>query len=209
MKSEIFVEGISDERLISQYCSKLKHDGLIAEGTDIHVQSTGGWDKINSPKGESFVNLMKKNKTGKNLIIFDADNDSDERRSTILKWKEKFDIEFELFLFPDDNAPGTVETLLERIINPDNQCVIDCWHAYEESLGKQVIDWKEPPTPTCPSEKSKIYGYLETLVGSSKSEKEKIKDANRDFTLSNHWDLDSENIRPLKEFLLRHLGTEK
>ncbi len=96
--------------------------------------------------------------------------------------------------------------MLERIINPNNQCIIDCWHQYEDQLSKQTIPWKNPSKPTCPSEKSKIYGYLEALVGITTSEKEKIKDHHRDFTEKNHWDLDAKAILPLQEFLITNLN---
>lgn len=205
MKAYIVVEGVSDKRLIEQYCSVLRSAGLINANVDIEVHKVGGWTTIDSPSGEAYRNNMKRNSTGKNLIIFDADADPAQRNSDILAWKQKYNINFELFLFPNNSEPGTVEKLLEGIINPDNQCVIDCWHEYEINLGKQHIAWKMPPQPTCPSEKSKIYGYLEALVGTTKAEKERIKDPNRDFTIPEHWDLNAQAILPLKEFLVAHL----
>ena len=206
MKTIIFVEGISDERLIKQYCRKLQEMDLVGSSIEIEVKSVNGWATMDSNKGEAFRNNLKRNKEGNNLLIFDADKDPITRREEILGWKKKYGIDFELFLFPNDSDPGTVETLLERIINPSNQCIIDCWHEYENNLRKQIIPWKSPTTPTSPSEKSKIYGYLEALVGESKAEKEKIKDSNRDFAEVNHWDLNASGIQPLREFLIRHLG---
>lgn len=205
MKAYIVVEGISDKKLIEQYCIVLKANGHIKVDVEIEVQKVGGWTTIDSPSGEAYRNNMKRNSSGKNLIIFDADADPVQRNADILAWKQKYDIDFELFLFPNNSAPGTVETLLEGIINPANQCVIDCWHEYEKNLEKQHIAWKTPPEPTCPSEKSKIYGYLEALVGTTKTEKERIKDQNRDFTVPEHWDLNANAIQPLKEFLMAHL----
>lgn len=205
MKAYIVVEGVSDKRLIEQYCSVLKSAGQIKADVEIEVQKVGGWTTIDSPSGEVYRNNMKRNTSGKNLIIFDADADPVQRSSDILTWKQKYNINFELFLYPNNSDPGAVETLLEGIINPINQCVIDCWHEYERNLEKQHIVWKTPPQPTCPSEKSKIYGYLEALVGTAKSEKEQIKDQNRDFTIPEHWDLNAQAIHPLKEFLVAHL----
>lgn len=205
MKAYIVVEGVSDKRLIDQYCSVLKSAGQVNADIEIEVQKVEGWTTIDSPSGEVFRNNMKRNSSGKNLIIFDADSNPVQRRSDILAWKQKYNIEFELFLFPNNIDSGTIETLLEGVINPANQCVIDCWHEYERNLAKQQIAWKKPPQPTCPSEKSKIYGYLEALVGTTKSEKERIKDAFRDFTIPEHWDLNSPAIQPLKDFLLAHL----
>lgn len=205
MKVYIVVEGVSDQRLIEQYCSVLKSDGQINADVEIEVQRVGGWTAIDSPSGEVYRNNMKRNSSGKNLIIFDADADPVQRKSDILAWKQKYDIDFDLFLFPNNSDPGVVETLLEGVINPANQCVIDCWHDYERNLEKQHIAWKSPSRPTCPSEKSKIYGYLEALVGTTKSEKEKIKDNNREFTIPEHWDLNAQAILPLKDFLVASL----
>ena len=58
---------------------------------------------------------------------------------------------------------------------------------------------------TTPAKKSKIYCYLEKLHGTSKSQKKMIKDANRDYNKTEHWNLDAEYINPLKEFLERNL----
>lgn len=205
MKAYIVVEGVSDKRLLEQYCAVLKSDGHINADIEIEVHKVGGWNTIDSPSGEVYRNNMMRNSSGKNLIIFDADADPVQRTINILAWKQKYNIDFELFLFPNNSDPGAVETLLEGVINPANQCILDCWHEYEHNLEKQHIEWKTPPQPTSPSEKSKIYGYLESLVGTTKSEKERIKDQNRDFTIPEHWDLNAHAILPLKEFLMAHL----
>lgn len=205
MKAYIIVEGISDKRLTEQYCTVLKSEGLINAGVEIEVHQVEGWNTIDSPSGEVYRNNMKRNSSGKNFIIFDADTDPVQRTNEILAWKRKYNIDFELFLFPNNSEPGAVETLLEGVINPANQCVIECWHEYERNLEKQHVAWKTPSQPTCPSEKSKIYGYLEALVGTTKSEKKRIKDQNRDFTVTEHWDLNAKAIQPLKEFLVAHL----
>lgn len=205
MKAIILVEGDSDKNLIKQYCEKLQKDGTLSSEIDFDVQTVKGWATLDSDGGESFRNILKRNKEGKNLLIFDADQDPETRRAEILLWKNRYQMDFELFLFPNNTEPGAVETLLERIINPANKCVIECWHEYERLLEKQIIPWKSPHQPTCPSEKSKIYGYLEALVGTTKPEKEKIKDKNRNFAEVNHWDLEAEGIIPLRDFLVSNL----
>jgi hypothetical protein len=58
---------------------------------------------------------------------------------------------------------------------------------------------------TIPAKKTKIYGYLETLLGTSKSEKEKIKEKERNYKEQSHWNLDSEYLDPLKEFLIENI----
>lgn len=47
----------------------------------------------------------------------------------------------------------------------------------------------------------KIYGYLEALLGETKSQKELIKEANRNYENPQLWNLDTEYLEPLKLFL--------
>ena len=47
----------------------------------------------------------------------------------------------------------------------------------------------------------KRYGYLEALLGESKNQKKLKKEANRNYENQQHWNLDSEYLEPLKEFL--------
>lgn len=44
----------------------------------------------------------------------------------------------------------------------------------------------------------KIYGYLEALLGESKSQKELIKEANRNYENPQHWNLDAGYLELLK-----------
>lgn len=114
-------------------------------------------------------------------------------------------VDFELFLLPNNTDPGALENLLENIIVPNNQPLTDCWSSYEGELGKVGIPTKEPPTLTIPAKKTKIYAYLETLLGKSKSQKELIKEQERKYENSAHWNLYSEYLVPLKEFISLHL----
>ena len=51
----------------------------------------------------------------------------------------------------------------------------------------------------------KIYGYLEALLGETKSQKELIKEANRNYDTPLHWNLDAEYLEPLNRFLKDNL----
>ena len=79
------------------------------------------------------------------------------------------------------------------------------WQTYEGELEKVWISTKTPPTLTIPAKKTKIYAYLETLLGKSKTQKKLIKDANRNYENTQHWNLDAEYLEPLKEFLIKNL----
>jgi hypothetical protein len=71
-------------------------------------------------------------------------------------------------------------------------------------LKSKTIKGREEPLTT-PPKKAKIYGYLEALLGESKKEKEKIKEKEREYGNTDHWDLESAYLSPLKEFLVQHL----
>ena len=197
---KIFVEGIADKTFLRQY---IDHEFDIQFTCD-DVITTDGWQDI---KSNAIVNQLKKNTAdgGVNLVIFDADADLESRKAELEKIKQEKGIDFDLFLMPDNQSTGALEDLLEQIINPDNQCVIDCWHRYEDDLKGQTIAWKTPTTPTSPAKKSMIYGYLEALLGTSKSQKDMIKEKNRNYADTNHWNLASEALQPLKTFLSLYL----
>ena len=103
------------------------------------------------------------------------------------------------------NWTGALEDLLENIINPNNKPIFDCWEDYEKALVNLDIPGRTPPPLTTPAKKTKIYGYLEALLGESRSQKELIRDAKRNYENTLHWDLDAEYLEGLKGFLVRHL----
>ena len=206
----IYVEGVADKRFIEDYISYLASQDTSIELCDSwkdQIQKTDGWTTIKSAKGEAIRNNMSKtsNRGGINLVIFDADVDIKKRRKEIDNIATRYQLQFEQFLFPNNTDSGTLEDLLEQIINPENQCILECWEHYEEELKNQHIPWKQPTQPTAPSSKSMIYAYLEALVGKSHKEKGKIKDSKRDFSNSNHWNLTSEKLFQLKDFLLKYI----
>ena len=202
----LIVEGDADKKFFRDYYHHLfgeraPENSIIHPGKD---GDTGGYSKL---KSEEALQALRQNTNqgGANLVIFDADDDCEARRKKLLAIKEEFDVDFELFLLPNDKDAGELEDLLEKIINPNNQPVMDCWSTYEGELGKVRIPSKTPPTLTIPAKKTKIYAYLETLLGKSKTQKKLIKDANRNYENTQHWNLDAEYLDPLKEFLNKHL----
>ena len=110
------------------------------------------------------------------------------------------------FLFPNNSNSGELEDLLRQIINPVNQPVMECWDKYEDSLKAINLPWKNGIPLTIPAKKTRIYAYLEALLGSSRSEKEKIKEAKRDYLNKNHWDLNAQALHNLIDFLESNLS---
>ncbi|MBR6140380.1 MAG: hypothetical protein IKQ37_01255 [Bacteroidaceae bacterium] len=201
----IIVEGEADKKFFENYYHHLFHEKAPA-GSIIHPgkdDDTGGYQKL---RKEDAINAMRQNTDvgGKNLVIFDADEDCEARRKELLAIRDEFGVEFELFLLPNNKDAGELEDMLEQIINPDNQPVMDCWATYEGELEKVRIPTKTPPTLTIPAKKTKIYAYLETLLGKTRSQKKLIKDANRNYENTQHWNLDAEYLEPLREYMRRH-----
>lgn len=143
-----------------------------------------------------------------NVVIIDADNDPQLRKSEIAATRNLLGEHFPCFLFPDDNTAGDLETVLEAIINTAHQSIFDCWNSYELCLSGA-----NPRRPyTSPAKKTKIYAYLEALLGTSNNEKDKLKELNRNYRNPDHWILDPEQqpiLKPLRTFLSTHLQIEQ
>ena len=196
----IYVEGIADVRFLSQYIHHLF--GIMVPKE--RIVKLEGWTNL---KGTTWQQRMRAitDKGGTNIVIIDADKDIDARRSDVLSWKEENALEFELFLLPNNQDTGALEDLLENIINPNNRPIFDCWENYEKELVTLDILGRTPPPLTTPAKKTKIYGYLEALLGESNTQKELIKEVNRNYENTQHWNLDEEYLEPLKKFLVENL----
>ena len=202
----IFVEGEGDKKFFQDYYhhlfqQKAPENSIIHPGKD---DDTGGYQKLAK---EDALQAMRQNTDfgGVNLVIFDADENIEARRKEIEDIQEQHNVEFELFLLPNNKDVGALEDMLEQIINPINQPVMDCWLTYENELKKVRIPTKTPPELTIPAKKTKIYAYLETLLGKTKSQKKQIKDSNRNYRNPAHWNLDAKYLEPLKKFLIQYL----
>lgn len=202
----IFVEGDADKKFLSDYYHHLFQE-IAPRNSIIHTgeleKETGGYKKLTSEVNVREM-CINSDQGGVNIVIFDADKDIEARRKELLSYKEKYDIEFELFLFPNNQNSGELEDLLEKIINPNNQAIFECWKHYEQELVTLDIPDRTPPPLTTPAMKTKIYGYLEALL--LKNQKELIKEKKRDYENTLHWNLDADYLEPLKEFLLKWLS---
>ena len=194
----IFVEGIADARFLKQYIKHVFGEDIA----DNRIVVLNGWDNLKTEASASRMRSMSDN-GGVNLVIVDADKDFLMRKNEIAVWKKENNVEFELFLLPNNKDTGALEDLLENIINPNNKPIFECWEEYEKELVKLDIPGRTPPPLTTPAKKTKIYGYLEALLFETKSQKKLIKEANRNYQNTQHWDLDAEYLEPLKEFFLK------
>lgn len=197
----IFVEGVADERFFKQYIDHVFGEKVADE----RIVILQGWDNLKTEASAARMRSMTAN-GGVNLVIVDADKDFQARKDEIATWQQTNEVEFELFLMPNNHDSGALEDLLENIINPNNRPILDCWENYEEELVKLEVPGRTPPPLTTPAKKTKIYGYLEALLGESKSQKELIKETKRNYEETLHWNLDSDYLKPLREFLNKYLA---
>ena len=198
----LYVEGIADMVFFKQY---LQHCfGIVVP--EEQIVNLEGWTNI---KGIAALRRMRSttDNGGVNLVTLDADSDFEARRKDVLDWGQQNGVDFKLFLLPNNHDAGTLEDLLEHIINPNNRPIFDCWEHYEQELVQLDIPGRTPPPLTTPAKKTKIYGYLEALLGESKRQKELIKEANRNYENPQQWNLDSEYLEPLKAFLSNVIWT--
>lgn len=229
MDAVIWTEGIADQKFLADAIGhwfglkfertnvkKNGKDAQIFKGSNgnltIDIQSLVGKDTILNEK--QAVETLKdqfsfnRNQGKLNIVFLDADDNIEERFKEVDQSKSFMDENFPAFLLPNNESIGDLETLLENIANPINEAIFECWNNYENCLEGKENPANPGKTFTLPARKTKIYAYLEALLGSSKKQKELIKEPNRDYTNPKHWDLNHEYLEPLKTFLNQHLKVQ-
>lgn len=203
MTYSIIVEGIADKIFIEQL---LQYLGVSSSMGQV-IETKGCSNLTAKDKEQTFINIMRRTTAdgGINLVIFDADDDFNAKEKELLEWRCRNAVDFELFLFPNNKSTGELEDLLEKIINPENMPIFECWQGFESSLKTVNISWRKGTPLTIPAKKTKIYAYLETLYGESRTQKDKIKESKRNYLIYNHWHLDAPYLQPLRKFLIENL----
>lgn len=177
---------------------------------DVRIQDLGGKNTFLTEKISSAF-AFNIQQGVQNVVIIDADEIAVQRQM-VEKVKKDLSIDFPYFFLPDNVNNGELEYLLEEIIHSQNLIILECWENYENCIGQHENPTRPGHKYTIPAKKSKIYSYLEVLLGESDSEKELAKDPKRDFTNPNHWVLNVEErpvLKPLKNFLAQQLSLEQ
>ncbi|WP_208385771.1 DUF3226 domain-containing protein [Helicobacter pylori] len=180
----IFVEGPSDKVFLEDIPIK-----------NFKVQNIKGKDNLSK-------RLLEIEKYDKTLIIFDADKDYESNKKEILKVvsKTKQTIsEEQIFLFPNNQDNGDLETLLLEIAKYDE--FLKCFEGYLECIKN-----KEHYKPIKNIRKNMLYAYLEVfgLENLTKTDgKDKIKEKHQEEyeKLKEVIDFSLNSLIPLKNFL--------
>lgn len=165
-----------------------------------HLEIVGVGGNGNLPK--NFMRMQKiQDGGGKNLIVFDGDEYDGKkgckaiRKEILVKIKEWNDADEdrslapELFLMPDDQTEGCVETLIEYAARRKE--FLNCFECYVKCL--------QGNGGFLPDQKAKIFAYMETCI--KKFPKNEVGCAFQDEKL---WNLNVEELRPLKDFLSKN-----
>ncbi|GAA8499583.1 hypothetical protein HpDR57_02040 [Helicobacter pylori] len=202
----IFVEGPSDKVFLEVYLYFLEDLPI----KNFKVQNIKGKDNLSK-------RLLEIEKYDKTLIIFDADKDYESNKKEILKVvsKTKQTIsEEQIFLFPNNQDDGDLETLLLEIAKHDE--FLKCFEGYLECIKN-----KEHYKPIKKIRKNMLYAYLELFelekffqykwdTNNKKNEekiiiddKGKIKEEHQEEyeKLKEVIDFNSNSLIPLKDFL--------
>lgn len=174
-------------------------------GEHYDIVNVGGFTNLPVVKSKF---LDHKSPDEKNLVIFDADYPEtaggfEDRKKNIRQYGKELEIEFELFLFPNNKANGIFETLLRNLVKPEYDKLIQYFEQYETQV-KEFNKTLEEDTFASPDEKAKIYSYISAFKRSQKEQKTFKKD-NWDFSNKRYWNLESDYLEPLKAFFRKHL----
>ncbi|GAA9870792.1 hypothetical protein VN0651_00840 [Helicobacter pylori] len=141
----IFVEGPSDKVFLEVYLYFLEDIPI----KNFKVKDVTGKDNLSK-------RLLEIEKYDKTLIIFDADKDYESNKKEILSKTQQKITEEQIFLFPNNQDDGDLETLLLEIAKHDE--FLKCFEGYLE-----CIKSKEHYKPIKNISKSKWYAYLEVF----------------------------------------------
>ncbi|MGT0094335.1 DUF3226 domain-containing protein [Helicobacter pylori] len=199
----IFVEGPSDKVFLEVYLYFLGN--FLTK--NFKVQNIKGKDNLSK-------RLLEIEKYDKTLIIFDADKDYESNKKEILSKTQQKITEEQIFLFPNNQDDGDLETLLLEIAKHDE--FLKCFEGYLE-----CIKSKEHYKPIRNIRKNMLYAYLEVFelqkffqykwdTNNKKNEeniiiddKGKIKEEHQEEyeKLKEVIDFKSKSLIPLKNFL--------
>lgn len=198
--TKIFLETSSKYANEYVFIDMLINDILKKDKGLYEIITVGGKDNL-----KNYMNKFHEyeNDTKNNIVLFDADTRQnhggfENRKKELTKILRCMNVQFELFLFPNNQDDGMFETLLENIVNSKHKRILDCFTCYEKCLEQYNSSNMVYQTP---DQKAKIYAYISAFKKSNKR-KENLKNKGQwHFECPEYWDLQNEYLYPLKSFL--------
>lgn len=217
------LEGTADAVFISCYVKHLlKANGMLfQEKKDkekltissadfrILIDNIGGINRLGTNKDQ-----LKEYETEGYSIFLIVDTDTKDShanhyggRTQRLKYlneqKKEFNLNFNSFLLPfDDESDGDLETLLMAISNKENFSLFNsCYEVYCNCISR--ISNTDLSMSELTKSKHVVFNFIQVFSGMQKA-----KEGSRDYSDKSLWNLDSEYLDPLKNFISNHLGIE-
>lgn len=207
---KIFIEAEDKNKPESGFlCAILNMMGIVPEAYEI--MSTGGYTNLMDSDNTSNIGIMQANTDagGKNIVIFDADSPKNnggfaKRQEELLQKRDELGLDFDLFLWPDNQHDGDVEVLMETTARKDLYPeFFDCFAKYEQCI-LQRKNAQGAPLYTTPNLKGKLHTYFNALP-ISKSKKNKFGHGEWCWNDRTIWDLNADSLEPIKSFLSKYL----
>ena len=199
MMTRIFVESKHDKTTESVFLRTLIKV-LDIDESRYELMHVNGKDNLINNENHFRENTLS---GGRNIIIFDADTQATgcgfaATKDRILNHTFPADVRIDdLFLFPNNHDDGIFENLLEHLTLKDkNKKFFDCFRDYELCLGDDYYT---------PDLKGKLHTYMSAQKSLSNRKRNGLGSGQWLFDDSQYWNLNSEYLQPLKDFLLRNL----
>jgi len=143
------------------------------------------------------VDIQKSSVNKLNIVVFDADDlGYDSTLNNINTKSKELAFKFDsIFLFPNNQENGNLETLLKKSVAAGNEQLFDCIDDYVKCRNKIGIKNQNHI-----DEKEKIYIYHGSFKNSGRA-----KGSEREYLNKDIWDLDSPHLQPLKDFLQKEI----
>ncbi len=133
--------------------------------------------------------------------MLDADNDWEGRKAETLAFLARFNVDADrVFTFPNNSREGNLETLLLDIIPNGKKAVMECLSTASTCVSGHGFHGMD--------HKDMVYQYVcSHLDREQRKQRSKCApEAKRDYTDPAIWNLESEALQPLKDFLRLHLS---
>lgn len=182
-------------------------------GKEYEIITIGGVEKLFE---ETNLNKIKEaNIEGSQvLVLVDADTVKkgwgyNKRKEWIEKRISKYKVSFQYFIYPNNQGDGDVEVLMESSARKDlHEYFFNCFNKYKECIVKRK-DEREQSIYNSPDLKTELHAYIKAQTEYDVKNKIRkpldINNGNYLFGNPDYWNLEVENLQPLKDFFSKFL----
>lgn len=164
--------------------------------SDIKFIPINGKDNLSKMENHMHQNRLEGNSIA---ILFDADAPSNnggyaKRITEIQTQLLSIRISAPIFLWPNNQDDGDFEVMLEKVVRQDeHRLFFDCFHDYESCVASKY---------KIPNRKGKFHTFISAQKGLCKKQRDLIGRGNWLFEDNTLWNLESDYLESLKNFLL-------